>query len=311
MRIAVTGGSGLLGTPLIADLLARGHSVLSLDRRAPEIRQCPSVAVDLTDRKRVARVLRDIDIVIHTGEIPSVGLGPTPGHVLATNVQIFSNVVEIAAAQKVRRIFYTSSCQVYGCFGEQAIAPDCLPFDETHPLRPQNAYGLSKATNESHAALIARASGVPFTIFRYPFILAEMDRCWNYIFSRRELDTPKGLRDGLSAYIHVTDAVSAFQLAIDADRPGLEFYHLVAEDIVQDMPLAELLQRYRPNFPRLPADWPPMGSPLITSKAKQNLGWTPKWSLHREGLERLAKGPQKRIFSPPRATFWSKLRRFR
>jgi uncharacterized protein YbjT (DUF2867 family) len=66
MKVAVVGGTGVLGKPLTAALAARGDEVLALSRRAPA--KLPTGAshrrVDLTDGIGLAEALAGVEVVV-------------------------------------------------------------------------------------------------------------------------------------------------------------------------------------------------------------------------------------------------------
>src|SRR2546421_26048 len=69
-----------------------------------------------------------------------------------TNVMGSFNVHEAAWRLGIRRVASVSSEAVLGWdYREREFAPDYLPIDESHPVRPQDAYGLSKEVGESIA----------------------------------------------------------------------------------------------------------------------------------------------------------------
>ena len=73
MNVAVVGGTGVLGAPLVAELAARGDDVLVLSRKPP--RELPAGAshrsVDLTDGKVVNRQ----DVKVNTDPPKTIAAG--------------------------------------------------------------------------------------------------------------------------------------------------------------------------------------------------------------------------------------------
>jgi uncharacterized protein YbjT (DUF2867 family) len=72
MQIAITGGSGTLGTQLVRELTGRGHDVRVLTRRAPERLPAGAVhhAVDLTTGDSLAAALDGADVVVDAANNP-------------------------------------------------------------------------------------------------------------------------------------------------------------------------------------------------------------------------------------------------
>lgn len=274
MRVAVTGGSGRIGRFVVRHLVERGHQVTNLDHKQSREPAARFVYVDLTDRAQVHRALEDVDAVCHLGEIPSVGLD-APDRVYTHNTAAGAAVLQSAADLKLKRVIYTSSCQVYGCFGEPAIAPKALPFDETHPLLPQNAYSLSKVANETYARMIAEHEGISVAAFRFPMVRrVEPDDSarseWRWLLRAT------GSAVEFGAYLHPDDAARAYVLAIENPRAGFEAYHFTAREVLSGCPISDRLRVHHPEYPELPEGWPAFKSPLSLDKAKLHFGWEPE-----------------------------------
>jgi nucleoside-diphosphate-sugar epimerase len=69
MKVVLTGGTGFVGSHILAELLGHGHEVTALLRDDPELvaaRGAIPAVVDLYDRPAVVRLLSDADAAIHT-----------------------------------------------------------------------------------------------------------------------------------------------------------------------------------------------------------------------------------------------------
>ena len=276
MRVAVTGGSGRIGTFVVRELIAGGHEVINIDRRYPSgAPEASFVFAHLGRREQVQPVLEQVDAVCHLGEIPSANAGPSPQEVFVENVRAGSVVMQTAADLKLSRVIYTSSCQAYGLWADPVARPIRLPFDETQPLAPHNAYALSKATNEAYARMLAERAGLSVAAFRFPWVetAAYDDACLP------GLRQPPGKTDGFATYLHASDAARAYRLALEHPRPGFEAYHFCAAEILSLHPLRERLRRHHADYPPLPCDWPAFKSPVLTTKARDHFGWEPRWNF--------------------------------
>src|SRR4051812_25784697 len=129
MRVAVTGGSGRIGSAVGGELLSRGHEVVNLDRRAPAEPNASArfVQVDLTRRELVQPALERVEAVCHLGEIPSAHGAVSPEEVYSTNARAGSVVLQTAADLRLTRVISTSSCQVYGMWDTPRVGPKYLP----------------------------------------------------------------------------------------------------------------------------------------------------------------------------------------
>ncbi|MDB5324793.1 MAG: NAD-dependent epimerase/dehydratase [Phycisphaerales bacterium] len=287
MRISVTGGSGKIGANVVRTLRAAGHDVTSIDSRPAENSSPKDLVTDLRDRDAVRAAIDGCEAVVHLGEMANI-FGGDWHRVYAHNTHVGSLVMELAAECRVAKLIYTSSCQVYGCWGgENGIlyAPLRLPLDETHPLNPANSYALSKVANEHYARLVAERTGMRVAAFRLPYVMTEAqhEKQVEWRLARRE---PVIIgQDGLGTTLHVDDAASAYAAAITAEWTGFEPFHFTAPDVFCDRPVRDVLQERYPHLP-LPADWPANKSPVVTDKAQRMLGWTARHSAHRRWLLR-------------------------
>jgi nucleoside-diphosphate-sugar epimerase len=243
LRVAVTGGSGRIGRFVIRALLERGHEPYNIDVVKPLESNCEFLEVDLQDRERIRASLKCADALCHLAEIPNISDPLTEDGVFSHNTRVAATVLKAAADFKMRRAIYTSTCQVYGCWGFHAIPPEYLPLDESHPLRPQNAYAQSKVANEGFAKLMALRNGLSIAAFRFPWVLSsEMDKPENPIWD--QLRNSSGLCDGFGTYLHAEDAARAFVLALESPRPGFEAYHFAANDTFSSIPISERLSGF-------------------------------------------------------------------
>lgn len=275
MRIAVTGGSGKIGSVLCRELVSRGHEVINLDRKAPAEPVGRFVFARLGQREIVQPVLEQVDAVAHLGEIPNVHAGRSPEEVYSHNTRAGSVVMQTAADLKLKRVIYTSSAQVYGMWGGTSARPKHLPFDETHPIAPHNAYAVGKAANESYARLLAEQQGLSVAVFRLP---------WVHMADTLEpmagtLKAKPTWTDGFATYVQVRDIARAYALALERPRPGFEVYHFSAAEIMSLHPLRQRLAEHHPDYPPLPSDWPAFRSPVLTAKAREHFGWEPQWNF--------------------------------
>ena len=123
MKALVTGGTGFVGSPVVDRLLADGHAVRLLSRRAvtPGRYQGKSVDVvrgDLRDFSSVVSAMNGADLFFHAGEIRNVTQAASE-----ENVRLVENITRHLASQKIQRFVFVSSLTVAGI-------PSALPANE-------------------------------------------------------------------------------------------------------------------------------------------------------------------------------------
>lgn len=285
-RIVLTGAGGGIGTALGKLLVESGYDVLGLDRKPPTESPVKWKYADLADRDSVMRHLEGADAVVHLGEIPNMWGPFSPDEVYAQNTRVSSTIFQGAAYLGVNRIIYASTAQVYGSWGDVVLPPVSLPLDEDHPLRPQTAYALSKVANEGYLAMVTRQNpAIAAAALRFPGVIGLW---WSWEFFVDRLKAHEEERDGLGTYIHVQDLCKAFVLALRGVKPGeLRIYNVMADDVANLTPAREYLAKHWPEL-ELPDDHPEHGSWASADRIKDELGWSPAFSVHRAYQERKA-----------------------
>jgi len=283
MKVVVTGGSGRIGSATARAFRQAGHDVLTLDRRSPgDLSQAHRV-IDLADRVAVRLALEGAEVVLHLGEQPNISRGDWQ-QVYGCNTQIGSVVMETAWEVGATKLIYTSSCQVYGCWGLENGAvklPVSLPLEETHPLQPANTYALSKVANEMYARMLSDRKQLDIAVFRPPMTYVP-EMASEMLQRMTTLPGPRRLsNDGFGSNLHVEDAANAYLAAITVGWTGFEAFHFAADDVVTDIPIREVMMERYPHLPPLPESWGPNQTVVSTKKARDMLGWRPKHSLLR------------------------------
>lgn len=279
MKVAVTGGSGQIGSHVVRRFAEAGHEVLILDKRAPRERLGRFIFIDLRDRQFLQPVLEGCDAVLHLGEIPNAGAGESPHDVYVRNTAAGSTVLQTCFDLKIPRVIYTSSAQVYGLWGGEPDASQItlakVPMDETQPLLPTNPYALAKVANEGFAQILGKA-GMSVATFRFPRVVdARFGGRWVRWMTSHP-DWYKESFDGYGSFLDSRDAADAYLLAVEKPRPGYEAYHLVAPDVLGTAPIRERLDAWGIPQSILPPDWPSHAVPISCEKARSHFGWEAK-----------------------------------
>lgn len=134
MKIAITGGSGFIGTRLIQFLQGDGHETSIIDIAHDE-------PINILDQNRLNKATQGMDAIYHLAAEHRDDVFPRSRY-YETNGEGTANVVKAAEANNVKKIIFTSTVAVYA-LGAGAKS-------ETSPVEPFNDYGKSKLEAEEH-----------------------------------------------------------------------------------------------------------------------------------------------------------------
>ena len=271
MKIVLTGASGRVGRYVLAELAAT-HDVVAFDARPPVDSAVRFVQGDITRMADCRQALDGAEVVVHLAAIPNP-LNNPPEQVMQINAMGTFNVIEAAVQAGVKRVVMASTDSALGfVFRRRDFLPEYLPIDEAHPLRPQDAYGLSKLIDEEICKSYSRAYGLETVCVRICRVIFPEEVELN----QKLAADPTILAKGLWVYVDVRDAARAFRLA--AEAPGLqhEAIFAAAPDCFARAETAQLLERFYPAL--LPwADHLSGHHSLITgAKAQRLLGFEPR-----------------------------------
>ena len=303
-NVFVTGATGLLGSWMTEELLARGANVTCLIRDwIPESQLVNSGAVArinavrgaLEDYDTLARALNEyeIDSVFHLGAQTIVGTAlRAPLSTFEANIRGTWNVMEACRVNpKVERVVVASSDKAYG---EQ----EQLPYTEDAPMSSKYPYDVSKSCSEFIAFSYFHTYQTPVAVTRCGNLYGGGDLNFNRLIpgtirSVLNDEAPIIRSDGqfIRDYFFVRDAVDAY-LTLAERMPNAQFngeaFNFSTETPVSVLELVDQVLKLTGKTHLKPkvmneASREIHKQYLSCEKAKRMLRWQSKFSLD-EGL---------------------------
>lgn len=172
-NILVTGGAGFVGSAVVEKLISNADNFVVIvdDLSTGDIRKLPSksqknwrfVKADVNEYRDIAEIMlgTSFDYVFHYAALVGVirtQLNPVK---VLRDIDGIKNVLNLCKSTGVKRIFFSSSSEVYG-------EPVELPqHEETTPLNSRVPYAVVKNIGEAFLRSYQKEYGLDFTIFRF------------------------------------------------------------------------------------------------------------------------------------------------
>ena len=170
-KILITGGAGQLGSALAARLADNpGHHIIAVDNlstgelgKVPERDNVKFIKADINNYADIVPIFGrfDFDYVFHYAAV--VGVERTLEHPIGVleDIEGIKNVLSLSKNSGVKRVFYSSSSEVYG-------EPFEIPQNEqTTPLNSRLPYAIVKNVGEAFMKAYEREYHLDYTIFRF------------------------------------------------------------------------------------------------------------------------------------------------
>jgi len=224
-RVVVFGGSGFIGTRLVARLVADGCDVRIADivcsSEYPEF----YVPCDVRNFADVAAACRDRDVIYNLAAEHVDDLQPRDLY-YQTNVDGAQNLCRAAEAHGIRRVVFTSSVAIYGL-------PD-RETDETGAAAPFNDYGKSKLqAEEVHRRWFRAAEDRCLVIVRPTVVFGEGNH-HNFYALVKQLATGRFLMVGngrnRKSIAYVENVAAFLQFALRFERGEHTFNYVDKPD---------------------------------------------------------------------------------
>lgn len=307
MKVFVAGASGVMGRPLVRQLLAAGHEVTGMTRReqrAEEIREAGASAVvcDVFDAVVLESAVKAAapEVVVHqlTSLPPRIDYKAKDDPLAATNrvrSEGTRNLLAAAKAAGARRLVAESVAFLYAPEGDWVK-------DEEAPLFKDSPapFGGAVAALTDLERQVTGTEGIEGVVLRYGWLYGP-----GTYFDRDGSQTEEALKrrvpivgkgTGTFSFIQVEDAARATVAAVERGAPG-------TYNVVDDEPAP--MRDWVPAFAEAVGAKPPRRVPVwlarliagsaaantatqlrgaSNAKAKRELGWQPSCPSWRQGF---------------------------
>ena len=262
MRVIITGGTGLIGRALAADLAGDGHEVIVLSRAPERVTAMPAgVRVERWDARSAegwGALADGADAIVNLAGESIAGTGfilsrrwtaERKRRIRDSRLNAGRAVVQAVelASDKPRVVVQASGVGYYGPRGDEELTEEASPGQDflartaieweasTAPVEP---LGVRRAIIRSGAVLGTKGGAFPFMLL--PF--------------RLFVGGPVGSGRQWLPWIHIADEVRAIRFLIENEAASGPF-NLVAPDLLTNAEFNRVLGRVmrRPAFMRVPA----------------------------------------------------------
>lgn len=301
MKCLVTGGAGFIGSHLVDLLLDNGHEVVVLDNfssgseanleSALESGRTEVIRADITDAD-LEKIFKNLnpEVVFHlAAQIDVRKSVQDPLWDAQMNILSTIRLAQAAVAAGVHKVVFTSSGgAIYGKTAELPISEKVLP-------DPKSPYAASKYAAEIYLNVFSELYGLQVTHIAPSNVYGPRQNPHGEagvvaIFSQALLDgnPTRVFGDGSNTrdYVYVKDVAQAFFLAAGKLGNG-ERFNIGTSKQTSDRELHDLVACVVGTDQTPLLEPPRLGdlknSALSYEKARESLGWVPKYNL-RDGL---------------------------
>jgi NAD dependent epimerase/dehydratase len=302
--VLVTGAGGFIGSHLTEKLVASGYRVrafvhynsrnswgwLDSSKYRDDIE---IMSGDIRDADIVRQAIRDVKTVFHLAALIGIPYSyHSPEAYVDTNIKGTLNILQAARDFDVKKVIITSTSEIYG-------TAQFIPIKENHPINPQSPYAASKSAADLLSLSFYRSFNLPVTIVRpfntygprqsaravIPTIISQILAGKKHVelgdlSPTRDLTYVEDTVDGFISAGERTKAIGEIiNLGNNSEISIGDLADMIAEYLGENIKIESIYSRKRPaksEVERLIAD---------NTKAKNILGWTPKYPLEK-GLKK-------------------------
>ncbi len=303
MKILVTGGAGFIGSNFVHhiyrerpdwhitvfDKLTYAGNLKNLEGFSEG--RVAFIKGDICDEQPLSSAVGEVDIVVHfAAESHNDNSLASPWPFVNTNVVGTYQILEAVKKHK-KRLHHISTDEVYG----DLELDDPVKFTPNTPYNPSSPYSSTKASSDLLVRAWARSFGVQVTISNcsnnygpYQHVEKIIPRQITNILVGEKLKLygdGKNIRDWIHTEDHSSGVLSIIEkgkigetylIGANGEKSNIEVFKMILEIMGKDESWLELVKDRPGHDLRYAID---------SSKLRNELGWQPKYTDFRSGLE--------------------------
>src|SRR3989338_2615444 len=178
-KVLITGSSGTIGTRLFEKLLEKNYNVIGFDKNHNKWRgnlNKFTIIGDLLKKEDIAKIPNDIDMIVHLAANPRVYDLVVKPDLALENVVTTYNVLEFARKNRVKRVIFSSSREVYGNKKEMVSKETDVDIE-----RCESPYAASKISDEALIYSFSKCYGIDYIVCRFSNVYGMYDESERFI----------------------------------------------------------------------------------------------------------------------------------
>jgi len=261
VKVLITGGAGFIASSLAERLLSlENYHVVLVDNlltgrseNVPVSPNCTFIKCDVNDYNDIAPIMSSwrFDYVFHYAAVVGVQRTLANPVLVLRDIDGVENILRLCKNTGVKRLFYSSSSEVYG-------EPVVLPQHEyTTPLNSRLPYAIVKNVGEAYCRSYYQEFGLDYTIFRFfntygprqspDFVMSK------FIQAALSNDDLTIYGDGLQSrtFCYVDDNIDACLRAMQSEQYKNDVFNIGSDCVISILQLAQTIIRLTGSSSRI------------------------------------------------------------